>query len=353
MKLPYFYSRTYTKNLETASLSAATASLLVTLMAVGAMSIIYGASFAIFGWWSLASVLAVSCGLTALAIFPIGFWHNKSLTNRINARWKLYVHGFSLAVAYALFYATLALLVALFIENAFKGITLDGLAVTCLAAIGSSITSYTLIRWARRLSAINVAQTMVGFLLIGVCASMILNEDPEWWRKNFSYLGSIDGNTFFIFSFTLIISGLLLLAITDYVVDDLRRLGSKNNLLSQHLQWLQVCFIGISLCMILLGLFPNVVGEIWGFLHNAAAKLLVVLFLALIFGIAWILPGLNRTFYVVSYLFGLVIGFMYFVLFGLLGYFNVTSFELFSFFVCIGWLYLLLQTISAKSQESR
>ena len=298
-------------------------------------------------------ILFISGGW-GFALFQVGY-HLDAPGKQLGraSGWRSRLHSLSLSLAYTLFYLGLAWLVVLFVQSAFTGLALDSLTASLLMGILGAVVGYSIISLSASINSMAIIHTLLLFVLIGVSSSMIFNNDPFWWQKNFSYLGEIQSNTFWVFNITLILAGLLLLALSDFLFYELQsaipgRTGGVRNYRVLH-----GFFIFIAICLSMVGLFPNVEGTLLNQIHTWAANLLVAAFMVVILFIRRLLPGVPSTFYVVSYLFVIVLAVMYFGLFQYFGYFSLTAFEMTAFGICFVWLYLLLKTIAARQLDHR
>src|SRR5690606_2833963 len=175
------------------------------------------------GQFSLAGALIAICTLFPFILFQIVYIHGlKVLFNLNSIHWRQRLYAFSLGIAYTIFFGGLALLFIIFLDNAFKGLQLDTVTASAIAAVITAITAYSVVQLAANIDSMAIIHTLLIFLVAGICSSMIFNNNPLWWQNNFSYLGGFESNTSLLFNFTLILSGVMLLALTDYLFHDLR-----------------------------------------------------------------------------------------------------------------------------------
>lgn len=307
----------------------------------------------VYGYVSQASILLSLSVLITFVVFQVGYDYGLKITHQItNPSWTQRFHGFTLSIAYTIFYLGLGGLLVFFIDNAFSGLQLDTITTATIAAAAAAIVTYTSFQLAANIDSMAIIHTLFAFLLVGVSISMVFNSDPYWWQHNFSTLGQPNSNTWWLFNFTLILSGLLMLTLTDYLFRDLQsaipgHIGQVRNVVI-----LRLFFVIIAICLTMIGLVPYVDQSVAGFIHNLAANALAINFMIVIAGIQLLLPEFSRTFYLTSYAFGATLIGLYVILFHHLGYLSLTAFELLAFIVCFVWLYLLLKTITARKLDT-
>lgn len=327
-------------------------------LSAGAVWLLYGLGYlptAVAGYWSLTSLLALVGMWPSFVSFRLGYLNNQHLEPVIGrlSRGRRWLHLLGLSLAFAMMGGVIGLLAGLFIQQAFVGWIPEPIAISLLAFFGSAIASYGTTQVARSLETINLLQIAVLFLTLGICTSMLLNDDPAWWQRSFSYLGDLEGNTFMLFSFTLVVAGILLLSISDFIGYDLDLLAEQQPSLQNRVPYAKWLLFSLAVTIALVGLVPNVVGEIWGLVHNLIARILLVIYFFLMVGSAWLLPNMRRILIFLSSLVVALLIFFYVVMYHLWGYLNVMSFELLSFFVCLGWLYVFVQAIIEEAEKTR
>ena len=176
----------------------------------------------------------------------------------------------------------------------------------------------------------------------GMLFSMLTNSTRDWWKYNFSFLGTAKNSANLQFNVTLIFSGLLMMALVDYLFVNLQQ--KYPGIKTQLLRWL---LYGEAACIAAIGLFPN--NPKFHILHDRISMWLVYIMLILIVAIRWILPEVTKQFLVTSYVIGAVMGAEY-IIFKLANYLSLTAFELIEFALSFSWLLLLLQNIENLAQ---
>lgn len=282
---------------------------------------------------TVATFLSIVSGVVA---FTAAFCHQK-IAKRGAASTFSWRSLFSLVVACAMITALVGLAFGWLIAQLFPGLRLDLLTVTGLIFTAIAITNYLLINLAWTLSPGVVSNLMTVMIVGGVGFSMLTNSRKDWWRYNFSFLGTDNNANAWQFNITLIFAGLLMGMLVDYLFVNLR---------PEHRSWktqvLRGLLLFLAACIAAIGIFPN--NPEYHLLHDRISMWLVYVLCLLIIIIRWCLPEVTKQFLKLSYLIGAVIVADY-VLFKLVHYFSLTAFELFSFILAAAWILLLFQYI--------
>ncbi len=192
-----------------------------------------------------------------------------------------------------------------------------------------------------------LTNALIFVIIGGVITAMITNSDQQWWQYNFSFLGGIDAIDSWKFNLTLIFSGLLMIALVDYLFVILKRnLGSSKSLLI-----LRILLILTAICLAGVGLFPYNDDTFYQQMHNRVASYLVYLIIILIIGLKWFLPNISKDFIKLSY-FIVISLIICIILFLGVGYLSLTVFELIAFLLSFSWLLLLFKNIQILADNS-
>ncbi len=152
------------------------------------------------------------------------------------------------------------------------------------------------------LPAISVANMMLIILIsmifvIGV--TVWLADDPNWARWHISYLGEGDKFSAHFFNVSMWFLALLIFTLAILFGKDLENSKqSKSTLAKIQPKIVTTGLIIMSLCVYLIGLFPRSYGI---FPHDIFGHIIYFVFLGLCAGSPWILPGMPRWFYTLSY----------------------------------------------------
>jgi hypothetical membrane protein len=295
----------------------------------------------ITGDYSIANASTVLSLVSGLPLFVITFIITKLRKNgpTRNIYWRslppiAIACGLILAFSFSAFFW---LLEKLFTDARFDIYTSMTFIFLIIAAV-----NYLMINLVMTLSSGVITNLLTIMIIGGMLFSMLTNSDRDWWRHNFSFLGTSQNSGNLQFNVTLIFSGLLMMALVDYLFVNLQQKypGWK----TQALRWL---LYGEAACVAAIGLFPN--DPQFHVLHDRISMWLVYIMLILIVAIRWILPEVTRQFLITSYVIGAVMGAEY-IIFKLTNYLSLTAFELIEFALSFSWLLLLLQNIENLAQ---
>lgn len=228
------------------------------------------------------------------------------------------------------------------VSDAFTGLVLDGYISSVLVATTVAVTSYVVYLVGVGVSTVMIANALAVFLVAGVLVSMITADDPYWWQ-HLSSLGAGSGVSAFAFEMTLVMGGAVVACLAAYLSRDFQQLQSLNTQFTDtKIRTVQTLLALIGLFLAFVGYFPYDTNPA---IHDNSASGMVVLFLALILGLRFLVPGMSRAFVLFSYvLMGVLIACL--VLY-VIGYFNLTAFEIASFAIVFSWLVVFIRQVAA------
>ncbi|MDR0920809.1 MAG: DUF998 domain-containing protein [Lactobacillales bacterium] len=220
----------------------------------------------------------------------------------------------------------------------FTGASFDLFTASILFFIFNAISNYLMITIVENITPRMIITLLISVIIGGMTLAMLSNQKLGWWHRNFSFLGTVDAKYSWVFNLTLILSGLLMIALVDYLFVAIHEAHHKN--IRFDILRVLLTLTAISFCAI--GFLPNNGKGTLHQLHVQSAHFLVLFIIALIISIRWLIPDIRQDFIQASYLIGtgLVASV---ILFQFVGYFSLTTFELLSASLSIGWLLLLLQ----------
>lgn len=178
------------------------------------------------------------------------------------------------------------------------------------------------------------------FLAFVVFATVIFANDPDWARWHISYLGEGNSPSAHFFNISMWVAGLLVFWLSLSFREDLEKLKSSSKKFKNvKPKIVQAGLVLMAVCVYLVGLFPRSFGILP---HDIFGHVIYFTFLLLCLASPWILPGLSKWFYWVSYAFHgamMVLFFMYWT--GISDSLYVAEVATFVFF--LGWLMLLVR----------
>ena len=231
-------------------------------------------------------------------------------------------------------------------QQAFQGVALDRFAGTFWVAAASGGAAYIASSSLTALTGRSLATLLAAFLTVGVLASALSAPDPYWWERYFSELGEGAGASSTIFNLTLLLTGIALLTVVEFIAHDLDRWARATGEDHRAVTAVRVMLTLVGVLVALVALVSRSVSVLW---HDVVAQSLVVVFALTLL----VLPVLLRR------LPGALIGFtagafallmMVVVLYAGVGYLNFTAFEMGAAVIVFVWLLLLIRTVSAAAE---
>lgn len=233
-------------------------------------------------------------------------------------------------------------------HRAFIGLELDAIASSLMVAAVTSMICYVVYLAAYHITTLTVSAVLAIFLAAGVLTSMITAVDPYWWQVHFSSLGGTSSLSSHAFNITLIIAGIVTVALSDFVANDFARLKQKNGYSKD-----KVSIVRASLALI--GLFLAGVGafeyNVFPTIHLITAAGMAVVFIALLIFLPRLVPSFSKAFFTLSFtLLGTIVFAVW--LFLRVGYLNLTAFELIAAAIIFGWLVVFIRQIATELEEA-
>lgn len=308
------------------------------------------------GFWPLFGRDSIAFVTSILAVVSIGITYIVAAADTIPRKQRtrmqttrVYLTILALAFVHSavgfLLYAGMFFLLG----NAFEGLLIDQYASTVIAASMVALASYVTFISASQMNAMRVSVVLAIFLVAGALTSMITAENPYWWEMHFSSLGAGSGISGYAFNITLIIAGIVIVGLSNFITEDFIRLREVNK---EHAR-IRTRAVGTILALI--GVFLAMVGYFiyneHPFLHDNAAAGMAVCFLVLTGALPRLVPTLSRTFYTFSYSIMAVLlisGWLY----AGVGYFNLTTLELLAAGLIITWLIVFIRQVGALSVDA-
>jgi hypothetical membrane protein len=296
------------------------------------------------GQVSALSVLGCSTATTALVLLTRTVRTLPWFGARPRWRRVLDVAGLSLIHGLLGLFLTGALF-AVF-QQAFQGVALDRFAGTFWVAAASGAAAYITSASVAALSGRSLATLLAAFLTVGVLASALSAPDPYWWERYFSELGEGRGLSSATFNLTLLLTGIALLTVVEFIAHDLDRWALASGEPARAVTVVRGLLTLVGVLIALVAVISRTVSVFW---HDVVAQLLVV-----IFGLALLvlpvllrrLPGALTWFTAAA--FALLV--MVIVMYVGLGYLNMTAFEMGAAVIVYVWLLLLIRTVSAAAE---
>ncbi|NLE98762.1 MAG: hypothetical protein GX596_12370, partial [Propionibacterium sp.] len=105
---------------------------------------------------------------------------------------------------------------------AFIGLRLDTYSGATFIAATCALSVYFAAGIAGQLNTESLSVLVSGFLVLGAMMSAVNASDQEWWRVHFSALGMTPDLSGFAFNFTLVLTGIVVITLADFLTHDMR-----------------------------------------------------------------------------------------------------------------------------------
>ncbi|WP_454116373.1 DUF998 domain-containing protein [Microbacterium aurum] len=239
--------------------------------------------------------------------------------------------------------------VAQVFQFGFRGLTVDPLGGGALAGFAAGVLSYAAALFGAKVTSTSVAALGIGVLFMGTLASMVSSPDESWWQLHFSQLGNTEGVTGYRFNLALILTGLVITTLANFVghafARGLTRRGGESGRLVPALSWI---FAGIGGCMMVAGFVPDAVSFA---VHVGGASGMIVLFAVFVFVVLRRVPDLPRDLVVFTFIViaGIIVSILLWVP---VGYYNLTGMELVAAGLLFTWLFVFVRAAEAYASDS-
>ncbi|MCS3428293.1 DUF998 domain-containing protein [Leucobacter aridicollis] len=234
--------------------------------------------------------------------------------------------------------------IASLFQLGFQGLTVDPVGGGVLAGAAAAAMTYIGALVGSRVTSESIALLATLQLFTGTMASMVSSPDASWWQLHFSQLGNEAGQSGYRFNVSLIITGFVLIALSNYIGNDVRRglvaRDADDPKLVGQLSWL---FAAIGICMAIAGAVPDAENIV---VHVGAASGMLVVFAVLVFVSLRRIVDVPRELAVFSLIVvvGIVVAVLLWVPFG---YYNLTGTEFMAASLLFAWLTVYVRTLAA------
>lgn len=336
------------------SLSLATALIGFIVGSVVGLVVLPRPTAPIFGPSSVGDVAA----LTAAALSAIVFVVSMALAqSRSSEHWRLQIRLVRRvidAIGLTLLHAAISLFAVAGVfwvfDQAFQTLQLDPAAGSVCVGMAVAVACYLASSSAMVMRTSQLSVLIALYLTMGAMSSALNASNPVWWQTHFSSLGAAVDFSGLTFNFTLVLTGIVLTTLADYLTHDLSLWAESHQVSERRVKVVRIGFMLLGLMLALVGLIPVNVNFT---AHNSVAYGMVGVFAALLVSIPLLFPDLFPAFNLASVFIAalLVINV---VLHLIVGYLNVTAFEMIGVSIMFVWLVLLIRSITAAvhDQES-
>ena len=259
-------------------------------------------------------------------------------------RAKRIFDAFALTLATGMLAYLAIMAIASLFQLGFQGLTVDPVGGGVLAGAAAAAMTYIGALVGSRVTSESIALLATLQLFTGTMASMVSSPDASWWQLHFSQLGNEAGQSGYRFNVSLIITGFVLIALSNYIGNDVRRglvaRDADDPKLVGQLSWL---FAAIGICMAIAGAVPDAENIV---VHVGAASGMLVVFAVLVFVSLRRIVDVPRELAVFSLIVvvGIVVAVLLWVPFG---YYNLTGTEFMAASLLFAWLTVYVRTLAA------
>lgn len=305
---------------------------------------------ALFGRGSIGEVAALTGGAVAgLAFLAVAMvngprpvaWHRRV------SRFRRFVDLVGLTLVHAAISMLATAAVFAVFADAFQSLLLDRWAGGFLVAGACGVSAYVAASSAGSLTTESLSLLVAAFLVLGAFASALTSSDPTWWQVHFSALGTAADASGTAFNFTLILTGIVLTTLADFLTHDLSRWARHTGEPTWKVMVVRVGFIVLGIMFAMVGVIPVNQSLYW---HNMVTYAAVLAFVVLLVAIPVLFRRLSGGFVGVTVVVGAMMALGGWLHLGI-GYLNTTAFEIAAVGTVFLWLILFTRSVSAAATE--
>jgi hypothetical protein len=216
---------------------------------------------------------------------------------------------------------------------------MDSASTATVLVLIIGVLAYSIVR---NIMPVKTATTLVNlsafYLLATLFFAAYFNDNPLWWQKSFSYLGMTDSNSRYIFDVGLLFTGILIVTWQVFFMENftiLESYGKIDHRTYNIIRWILI-IAGVALATV--GVVRFGINLFFNIIHDLAATGMGVMVALLMVGLYKLVPGYDRSFYVLSILMALATAAA--AIFKITGSFNLVGLELAAFSLATVWLVL-------------
>ena len=301
------------------------------------------------GWVNVSSISDIASGIVAGVVFVVTwlwFVHPSWYRGAGVLRRAVHTVGLTLLVGSLTFFLMRAF--NRVIDAAFIGLRFDVWSGTAFIALACGVSAYFAASVAARLTLESLSVVVSAFLVMGAMMSAVNTSDQFWWQVHFSSLGMAPGLAGFTFNYTLILTGVVIATIADFLAYDMR-------------SWLDVTDQGrwksrvVSVGLMVMGIALGGIGLIPVNLSHAGHLFTTYVAVGAFFALALVAPvilrGIPWGFRVASLLIVVFVALLAYLFKGV-RYLGTTGFEMLAVSTVLVWMVLFIRTMAAVSRDA-
>ena len=290
----------------------------------------------------------LSAFLVGAAAFIVGIrYRNRLAPAHLHKSWLW--PFLPLAVTHALVVGLFLGLGIQFVDQAFKGLALPPVYSHLVVGIACGLVAYMVANRSLQMHVQRVAGLFVTVLVAGVAVSILTVNRPLWWEHSFSFLGMQGSSARIVFNFTLIMSGILLIVLQQFFLDDFVELRERHMISPRTVRWMRVSLVALGVVMALIGLIPFGQGGLRDQIHDLSAYSVAGILLLYMLSVRKLVPYFSPEFYTMTW--GMAALLVLVVTLHLVGSINTVGVELLSFVLGGAWFLLFIKNVDLLAEH--
>ena len=290
----------------------------------------------------------LSAFLVGAAAFIVGIrYRNRLAPAHLHKSWLW--PFLPLAVTHALVVGLFLGLGIQFVDQAFKGLALPPVYSHLVVGIACGLVAYMVANRSLQMHVQRVAGLFVTVLVAGVAVSILTVNSPLWWEHSFSFLGMQGSSARIVFNFTLIMSGILLIVLQQFFLDDFVELRERHMISPRTVRWMRVSLVALGVVMALIGLIPFGQGGLRDQIHDLSAYSVAGILLLYMLSVRKLVPYFSPEFYTMTW--GMAALLVLVVTLHLVGSINTVGVELLSFVLGGAWFLLFIKNVDLLAEH--
>ncbi len=331
-------------NIESRAITFAGIATLLTLMI--SMIVMRYATVTSFSVQSLGFVVALCVALVSSVTFGFGYRNSEARFDIVRshlAKFRNLMTVFALSFGHGSIGYLLVMALSYVFSSIYPKTMFDGSSAVLIVSSIVAVTSYVVYLHSSNMSARKLAGVFMVFIISGAFASMITSENKFWWQNHFSALGAGSTLSSYAFNLTMIIGGIIIASLADYIVSDFQKIKNfSERYVKIKTRTVRIIFIIIGITMVGVGAFPY---DRFRLVHDMFANTMTLVFCLLIVSLPWLVPMFGRAFISLSYAFVAAIVGSYWLF--LDGKGSLIVMEVVSALMFFLWLIIFIRQISA------
>lgn len=297
----------------------------------------------VYGFGVLIFFFAI---LTALICSAAGFvlgvrFRNSLVPEELRRAWIWSV--LPLAFTYAVVVGLFAAIGLQFAGMVFPQLALQSVYAIVLVGLVCGGVANSVANQCMQVRVRNVLALFIITLLGGVAISAITVNNAMWWEKSFSFLGESESRSRIIFNTTMIVSGILLIILQQFFMDDFVYLRHLGLLTERKVRWGRAGLVALGVSMAMIGIIPFGIDGFFNTVHDLCAYSIAGILLAFMLTTRRFLPGLTPEFYATTWFTMALL--IVAVALHLLGSINTVGVELLAFAIGGSWFILFIKNV--------